>query len=146
MVRKELVIALTVFLGLGLLTLGGCRHHSHGERAEWVMDYISEVLDLTDEQRVQLDQVKTEFLEKGRQMHVSRAAMYAEIIAQLQKEEIDQAHLKGMIADHKAKMDAMIPWAVERLAEFHRTLTPEQRAKLVDKLEDFAECHHYGDD
>jgi hypothetical protein len=38
-------------------------------------------------------------------------------------------------------MDEMIDLAVVRIAEFHRTLTPEQKAKLVKKVESFRKYH-----
>jgi hypothetical protein len=39
-------------------------------------------------------------------------------------------------------MDDLIDLMVVRISEFHRTLTPEQKEKLVSKLEDFHKWHH----
>jgi Spy/CpxP family protein refolding chaperone len=62
-------------------------------------------------------------------------------VAQLRSEEIDQELVKARIAEHRAKMDHIIDLLVVRLAEFHKTLTPEQKEKLVAKLETFKKWH-----
>jgi Spy/CpxP family protein refolding chaperone len=49
--------------------------------------------------------------------------------------------MKALIAQKREHMTEIIDLAVDRLAEFHATLTPEQREKLVAKLEYFHEKH-----
>jgi len=39
-------------------------------------------------------------------------------------------------------MDELIDLGIDRLVEFHKTLTPEQKTKLVKKLENFEKWHH----
>jgi hypothetical protein len=41
-------------------------------------------------------------------------------------------------------MDEVIDLVIVRFSDFHRTLTPEQRNKLVAKLENFHKWHHNG--
>ena len=105
------------------------------------MDYIAETLDLTEGQQEQLNLIKNELLEKGKQMRAGHHTMHEEIVAQLGSEEINQERLKVLIAERRSQMDEFIDLAVARLAEFHRTLTPEQRAKLVAKIETFKKWH-----
>jgi Spy/CpxP family protein refolding chaperone len=62
-------------------------------------------------------------------------------VAELRKEEIDQQRLKDLISQKRAQMDEIIDLAVVRLAAFHSTLSPEQREKLVAKLEYFRKKH-----
>jgi Spy/CpxP family protein refolding chaperone len=70
--------------------------------------------------------------------------MHSELITQLRSEEIDQGRLKAMVTDHKNIMEELIDIGIVRLAEFHKTLTPEQREKLVAKLESFKKWHGRG--
>ena len=63
-------------------------------------------------------------------------------IAQLEKEEMDADELKQIAARHRTQMDEIIDLGIDRLVEFHKTLTPEQKAKLLEKLEDFERWHH----
>ncbi len=80
-------------------------------------------------------------MEKAQQMHTNKESMHEELVAQLRSEEIDQALVKARIAEHREKMDHIIDLLVVRIAEFHKTLTPEQKEKLVTKLETFKKWH-----
>ena len=141
MVKKSLTIALIcVFISTALF-FNGCRSHSASHKADFMVDYISEALDLDDNQRAHLDGIKEEFLEKAKEMHARKEAMHAEFKAELLKEQIDQKRIKELIAQKHEHMNEIIDLAVERLAEFHATLTPEQKEKLVAKLEWFHKKH-----
>ena len=143
MLKKGLYTALVIGLLLGVGLFSGCRNHGHGRGAEFAVDYVTDVLDLTDEQQAHLNQIKEEMMEKRAQMHASKAEHYDEIITQLGSAEIDQERIKIIIAEHRAQMDEMIDLAVVRIAEFHHTLTPEQKAKLVKKVQDFRKYHDH---
>jgi len=143
MVRKISLIVWVSLMILGIAFFAGCRHQSPHQRGEFIADYISEILDLTTLQEEQLNQYKDEIFQKANQMRANRSAVHEEIVAQLRNESIDQEHLKNLIFKNKAQMEELINLMVERLAEFHQTLTPEQREKLVRKLENFKRWHHY---
>ena len=142
MVKKGLYILLIGTLISGVALFSGCRRHSHGHKAEFMVDYISETLDLNESQQAQLDQIKDELMAKAQGMHVDKESMREELVAQLRSEEIDQERVKAVIAEHRAKMDEIINLIVVRLAEFHKTLTPEQKEKLIAKIETFKKWHH----
>jgi hypothetical protein len=125
------------------LIFTGCRSHSHQGKAEFMIDYIAETLDLTDEQRGQLDGIKDEFIAKAREMHAQKEVMHAAFMAELRKEDISPENLKDLIDQKRAQMDEMIDLAVLRLVEFHKTLSAEQREKLVAKIEYFHEKHQH---
>jgi len=144
MLKKGLYVSLIMFLLAGVVGLAGCRRHSPDQKAEFMVDYVAETLDLNANQRVHLDQIKDEMLDKVVQMRADKGAMHAELIAQLGAEQIDQGRLKTMVTEHRVKMEALIDIAIEKLAEFHQTLTPEQREKLVAKLENFQKWHGHG--
>ena len=141
MVKKGLYLSLIAVFLFSVVGLAGCRRHSPGQKAEFMMDYVSETLDLDESQRAHLDQIKDELLEKGLQMRADKAAMHSELVAQLKSEAIDPDRLKAMVTEHRVKMEALIDLGIVRLAEFHKTLTPEQREKLVAKLESFKKWH-----
>ena len=144
MVKKGLYLSLIAFLLFSVAGFAGCRRHSPDQKAEFMLDYVSETLDLNESQKEHLDQIKEELLEKGSRMHADKAAMHSELVSQLRSEEIDQERLKAMVTEHRVKMEEMIDLAIVKLAEFHKTLTPEQREKLVAKLESFKKWHGHG--
>ncbi len=135
---KSLVVLLLI---AGMAAFIGCRRHSHAHKAEFMVDYISETLDLNEIQKERLDQIKDEVMVKAKQMHADKELMREELMAQLKSEAIDKEVVKEMVAKHRARMDEIINLLVDRLAEFHRTLTPEQKDKLVAKLETFKKWH-----
>jgi Spy/CpxP family protein refolding chaperone len=143
MLKKGLTIALICVFISAALIFTGCRSHSHQGKAEFMVDYIAEILDLTDPQREQLDGIKEEFIAKSKEMHAQKEAMFAAFMAEIRKEQIDEQNLKDLIAEKRAQMDEIINLAMVRLVEFHKTLTPEQREKLVAKLEWFHEKHQH---
>jgi len=142
MVRKGLYILLIGMLISGVGLFSGCRRHSHGHKAEFMVDYISEALDLNESQQAQLDQIKDELMAKAKGMHADKESLHEELVTQLRSEEIDQARVKAVIAEHREKMDEIIDLVVVRLAEFHKTLTAEQKEKLIAKIETFKKWHH----
>ncbi|MEJ2727307.1 MAG: Spy/CpxP family protein refolding chaperone [Deltaproteobacteria bacterium] len=143
MVKKHLTyVFICIFISAALL-FSGCRSHSPDGRAEFMVDYIAETLDLNEEQRAQLEEIKEEFLSKAREMHSQKEAMHAELMAELRKETIDQQRLKELISQKREQMAEVMDLAVVRLAEFHKTLSPEQREKLVEKIEWFHEKHQH---
>jgi Spy/CpxP family protein refolding chaperone len=141
MVKKGLTIALICVFISGVLIFNGCRSHSHQGKVEFMVDYVAETLDLTEPQREQLDGIKEEFMAKAKEMHAQKEAMHAEFMAELLKESIDQENINDLIAQKRANMDEFINLAVARLVEFHKTLSTEQREKLVAKLEWFHDKH-----
>jgi Spy/CpxP family protein refolding chaperone len=143
MVKKGITIALIGAFISAALIFTGCRAHSPYGKAEFMVDYIAEALDLNDQQRAQLGDIKEEFLTKAREMHEKKEAMRAELMAELRKEEIDQQRMKALISQKREQMAEMMDLAVVRLAEFHRTLTPDQKEKLVAKLEWFHSKHQH---
>ena len=141
MLKKGLtILTVCVFISAALI-FSGCRSQSHLAKAEFMVDYVAETLDLTDEQRAQLDGIKDEFMAKAEAMRADRKAIHDAFMAELRKEEIDPQRLKELIAQKQEQMTEILDLAVTRLAEFHRTLTPEQREKLVAKLEYFQQQH-----
>jgi Spy/CpxP family protein refolding chaperone len=142
MLKKLLYFALIVSLVLGVGFFSGCRPHGHGRGAAFVVDYVTEVLDLDEAQQQQLNQIKDQLMEKRRAMHADKAKYHDEVVAMLQSDRIDQARVKVIVAEHRAKMDEMVDFMIEQFVEFHATLTPEQKTKLVKKLEDFHKYHH----
>jgi Spy/CpxP family protein refolding chaperone len=92
----------------GVALFSGCRRHSHGHKAEFMVDYISETLDLNESQQAQLDQIKDELMAKAQGMHADKESLHEELVAQLRSEEIDQVRVKAVIAEHRAKMDEIV--------------------------------------
>jgi len=143
MKKKTLIISIVTILTGGLFAGAGCRHHSMHcsaeKKAEWVTKKISRELDLTDEQKLKLNQIKDEFLAKKNELHGNRKEMLDAFLLQVNSSQIDEEKLNSLIAEKETKMIEMRKYLVSKFAEFHAVLTPEQRGKLAAKVSEFHE-------
>lgn len=144
MVKRIALISLIGALGLGAASfMGGCRHGAPHKGAVLMMDYLTEALDLNEEQQTLAESYRDEILSRVLAARSEKQALHDEIKAQLGSEAIDTTRMKSLLAEHRAKMDDVVELAVDRVAEFHQVLTPEQRRKLVSKLEKFDAWHRH---
>lgn len=141
MVRTLTIVALIAVLGLGSVLFVGCNHRGHDRGAAFMLDYMAEALDLNEDQQAMASSYKDEIMAKVKSMHSEKKQMHDEIKTQLAGESIDKLRVKALVAEHRAGMDEVIDLVVDRVAEFHATLSPEQRAKLITKLEKFEKRH-----
>jgi Spy/CpxP family protein refolding chaperone len=137
MLRTLIFTVLIGILGVGSLVFVGCRHPGHQRGAAFMMDYMAEALDLTDTQQTMANSYKDEILAKIETRHSEKKKLHDELKNQLGSDTIDTVRVKTLIAEHRSGMDDVIDLVVDRIADFHATLSPEQREKLVSKLEKF---------
>ena len=142
--HKVMVIALVGITVLGLLAFTGCRKHASGLHGELAIDYLTESIDLDEAQQAQLESYRNEIMQQARQMHTGKKQIFEELVLQVKSEAIDRQKLKDAVAQQRVQMVDMIDLVINRLADFHSTLTPEQKEKLVAKLEKFEKWHHNG--
>lgn len=114
------------------------KHKSPEERAEWVTKRISKELDLTDSQKQTLTKIKEELLAKHKADKPARDAHFKEMTALVQAESIDTAKLQDLKKRHLAHREAMENLFLEKVVEFHKVLTPEQKLKAAKELEKHA--------
>ena len=137
MSKKRGVFATLILIpAIGIMVFSGCREKTHENMAARIIEEATEELGLNDGQVEHLNTIKEELVEKTREIREDHSSIKDAVIAQLKSDEIDQDKLVALITEHKAKMTETIPLFVSHLAEFHSTLTPEQKDKLVDHLED----------
>lgn len=105
------------------------------------MDYFTEVLDLTEDQEKQLQGIREELIAEAELLRKDREQMHDTLKKQISGEVMDREVMRQLVTDHRKAMKPLIDLAIDRIAEFHAGLTPEQRDKLLAKLEKF-EKHH----
>lgn len=136
MLRKILMLLFVPLLIAGLMLLGGCQRPAPEKIADHVVGEITKKLDLNEAQQQQLNAIKVELLQKGSELKKSKDAIHGNIIAELEKDTLDKAQLKKMVAIQKAELDSIADLLIDRLDSFHATLNPEQKKKLVEFLKE----------
>ncbi len=141
MKRKHLFTVITLGLIIGMTVFVGCKPNGHGRRHAFALDYISETLDLTDAQESKLAEIQKEVKAKVEDLHKEKQAMHATLKEQIAADQMDEKVIKSIVAQHREKMTQVIDLVVDRLLAFHKELTPDQKAKLIKKIEKFESWH-----
>lgn len=137
MSKKKLLwvaIPLAVLLGVGAAGAGYKNHRGH-HNAGYVVEKISERLELNSEQREKLEAVKEALMQSRSQMREERKELMNQIIAQVQEAEMDQARVMELIEKRMSRIDGMAQRVVGPIIEFHKSLNQVQREKIVNRLE-----------
>lgn len=142
MVKKRLMVTgLIILLAMGTVA-AGCRHHSTPEdKVERIVGYLTDDMELTTEQTELLDQLKSDVILQWGKIRPARNNAHDIIMAQIKSDVMDQEQVMAAVNGVRTEVGAVIALTISRLAEFHRTLTPEQKTQLIEQLEDLKKLH-----
>jgi periplasmic protein CpxP/Spy len=143
MLRKKFIWGFMPVLLAGLMFLGGCHRPSPEKIADRIVEELTTKLELSAMQQQQLNTTKAELLGKLAELKKSHESIHDGVMAELQKDTLDQGQLKKMAASHKAEMDVVADLLIDRLAAFHGTLTPDQKKKLVEFVKEKDKCRKH---
>jgi len=113
-----------------------CRHkHDPAERAAWVTKKIASKLDLNDAQKAKLEIVKEEILAQREKARQEREEEFRTVITQVRSERLDTGKLKALITRRHQRMEEAAPSVLQKIADFHASLTEIQREKAAKEIE-----------
>lgn len=142
---------ITALITTGLLLIGGlsaCGHHykqrNPEARAEYIIEKITNKLDLNDTQVSKLQVIKSEILEIRERTRQQRGDTHDTILSLLQQPTLDQQKLLDTINGHTQTINDNAPRIVSLLADFYDNLNPEQQKELQEHVEDRFEHHRHG--
>ncbi len=133
-----------IFAVLGLIAtlgvaIGVTYHHFYGpeHRAEWIVKRISSKLDLDTTQSAKLQAVIDTVNSLRQDKFKSHEQVLDQIRNSIKSDTLDKQLLLGMVNEHADTVKQLAPAVIDKLAEFHASLTPAQREKLADHLDRF---------
>ena len=130
-------IQLVVVMLLSGLFLTACKGHNEGLRG-MMFDIAAYKLDLTEVQEEKWFAIRDELkhlrrdARKEKQSHVDQAKSL------IMADSLDQAEVLNQFEQHQGRMLSAAPSVIEKLSEFHATLTAEQKEKVIKMLDHFA--------
>jgi len=130
-------IQLVVVMLLSGLFLTACKGHNEGHRG-MMFDIAAYKLDLTEVQEEKWFAIRDELkhlrrdARKEKQSHVDQAKSL------IMADSLDQAEVLNQFEQHQGRMLSAAPSVIEKLSEFHATLTAEQKEKVIKMLDHFA--------
>jgi|GEM_PF-3160219 len=129
-----IALPLVALLGIGVAA-AGFKQHGGYHNPERMVQRISDRLELTTEQRQKLDDVKNALVESRDSLRQERADTIEQIIAEVEKPEMDEDRIMALIDERKSRIDFMAPKVIGPIIEFHKSLDDVQREKIVNLLE-----------
>ena len=124
--------ALGATAGSALARPGG----HHGGPGAAGLGRVLASIDLTEAQEAALSDLRDEIHDDMRGAKDGAKDELAAIVAGIKTNEVDRAAIHQLIDDAAAERTAMAHKVTDRVLDVYDTLTPEQRAQLVDRIED----------
>lgn len=142
--KKNIMVHLLTVLSLfGLLLFSGCAHRYVGDydvyldkKYEKVEGYFAKKLDLDENQKALLVAATAE-LKKLELAFYGPPTIRDEVYEEFGKENLDKAKLNNIVKEKIDSITVQSDDLIDRLAEFQKALTPEQREKLIKILKKF---------
>ena len=124
---------------------GWCGSHGDGHRK---IDRIAKNLDLNETQKAKLQAVEESFHEARKAMSQARVQTFDEVLELVSSETFDQGRVQDLVKRHQSIVEDFIPKVTGKIADFHAVLTPEQKSRAAeflqnwkDRFEDRRESH-----
>ena len=148
--KKRLGIASMIggLFAAGCATAQGWGHHGRGdwgsnpERAEKMVSRMLSKVDATDEQKKKVAEIVKAAMgdmKAIREKHRDGRRATAELLA---RPAIDRAALEGLRAEQIRLAESASKRMTQALADAAEVLTPEQRAKLGERMKSRMDGHH----
>jgi len=141
--KKRHVILTTLFSLLLIAGFGACRHgHPRGGFDEFDLEAatsrIAFRLDLSESQKTELKEIITDIASRAKEMRADRETRHRELATLVRQDSIAPETIDRMITEKFDQMKDLADLAAARLIAFHATLSPEQREKIAEHIEEHA--------
>ncbi len=116
----------------------GCMHKkTPAEKAAWIVEEITEELELNDEQQGHLNEMKVLIIEKHAKHTALKKEKHAELKNKFLNENFTEEEFSVFVDEHaeKIKTEGQEVWNL--FVKLQSSLSPEQKEKVVDHLEAF---------
>lgn len=113
------------------------------DKGPWIfmMDKLTKDLNLTTEQMADVDKLKAEIKAKMESNKQDKHQVMSDFQNAFKQDNLDVQTLKDIEAKRESSRQEMKDFIMGEIVKFHDILTPEQRAKLVDKMNEMKDKH-----
>lgn len=138
-----LVIIFTIVAIKGIAVANHFHKFADGPHA-FMIEKISEKLNLSADQKAQVERISSEIKEKMKPTREPRENLEDEFADEFKKDNMDRNKLKELAEKREMNMKEKKDFMMDKIIEFHDLLTPEQRIKAVDSMKEMKEKFHDG--
>ncbi len=135
----KLVKVFVLVMVIGFIAVG-CGRHKHWDSekiANKMVKHISSELKLDEPQKKQLEEIKVGYLERKKKGREGKKEDHKLLLAEIKKDSIDKKQVSEIVSKMDKQRNETREWMIDQLIAFHKTLSAEQRAKLVELIEKF---------
>lgn len=130
-----------VFLSIALISVGCKRHVSAENKVDRMIHYLTDDLNLTAEQEALLQNFTSDMTGRINKVKTLHKSLRNEVLEQVKSDIMDQDKLNAEVSFVRMEIDETITFVISSMAEFHQTLTEEQKERLIEKIEDLRKLH-----
>ena len=129
---KRITLAVVLVASLGALAACG---FSEGRTAKIFVNHTAHKLELSDQQKARLFDVATVALEFHADMTKDGKQLRKELLTMYHSDELDTNRINAVLTEKEQIFRRSSRVLIADIAEFHSTLTPEQKDKILELLE-----------
>jgi len=139
-----LSIVIVIFTVIAIKGIAVGRHfHKFADGPHgFIIEKISENLNLTPDQKAQVERISGQIKEKMDLKKQTREGMLDEFANEFKKDNIDRNKLKELSGKKDQEMEEMKQFMMDKIIEFHDILTPEQRDKAMVSMKEMKDKFH----
>lgn len=102
----------------------------------FMMNKVTKELNLTAQQKADIDKIKEEIKAKRQSMKKDRGSKMDDFANAFKQDKLDKETLKSLEQKHEADRQEMKDFMMDELIKFHDILTPDQRNQVVEKMKE----------
>ena len=147
--KKQIIIWSSL---VGLIVLGSityvwkyhseCHRHHHSQKLTWLRHELKDELDLNKRQVQFLHETKRELLAHKKKFQSKKSLIFTKLSDEVRKNSMDKNVLRQLAKRvKKSHMISQEDLIINKLVTFHAMLSAEQKEKLAEKLQKFADKH-----
>lgn len=145
--KKWIVIALVVIVstaGIGTYAFAKMHKFHKDGPLGMMLDKMTEGLDLSTDQKAQVERLKSTIKEKmdAQKNSKEKDNDADELINAFRNSNLDKNKLNELEQKHSAKEQEMKEFTKDKILEFYNILTPSQRTKTADKMTSMKNMMH----
>jgi Spy/CpxP family protein refolding chaperone len=149
--RTTKIAALTLALSGAVVGLAGFGWHCHGHHfaKEMIDRHVSKVmdqLDATPDQRLKATAIEDNLLADFKALGQSHRAAFSQILGQFSQDQLDPKLVEGAIAAQTQGREKLQQDVRQAVLDVHAMLSPAQRQKLVQIVQEKQQDWGDGDD
>lgn len=144
--KFRIILAVIVLL-VSVLTIKSIAFAKHIHKFKdnphgFLIEKLSENLNLTAEQKAQVEKIGMQIKEKMESKKQQREDMFSQFAEEFKKENPDKNKMMEEMKKKELESQEMKEFMMDKIIEFHSILTPDQRIKAVENMKNMKHRFH----